>query len=272
MNGLMKDARNGVVIEVACWTHCRRYFYDARTSDALRSHTLLAWIQELYEVEREANELSPERRRKLRQEKAKPLLDAMKTWLDAEQPRVLPKSHIGEAVQYALNNWTALTRYLNDGDLAIDNNVAETALRRIAVGRKNYLFMGNDRGGRAAAIPYTLIGSGKRHALDPFRYLPDLFLRIPTHPNKDLHRLLPDSGNETSSRPSRPHPGCNPPSLQPQAPRGSQDVYSISTGAGASRIECVFLSTSLPASGSSPCVRSLLRPYSALTDACAECQ
>lgn len=110
-----------------------------------------------------------------------------------EQSRVLPQSPIGKAVQYALNNWTALTRYCDDGDLAIDNNLAENALRGIAVGRKNWLFAGSDRGGRAAAVLYSLIGSAKRHDLDPFIYLRDLFLRIPTHPNKDLHQLLADS-------------------------------------------------------------------------------
>ena len=184
--------QDGVVIEVACWAHARRYFYDARTSDALRSHTMLAWIQELYQIEREAKELDASRRREHRQEKSKPILDKMKEWLDTEQLRVLPKSPIGEAVQYALNNWTALTRYLDDGDLAIDNNLAENALRGIAVGRKNWLFAGSDRGGRAAAILYSFISSAKRHELDPFIYLRDLFLRLPTHPNKEIHLLFPD--------------------------------------------------------------------------------
>ena len=116
----------------------------------------------------------------------------MKEWLDTEQLHVLPKSPIGEAVQYALNNWTALRRYLDDGDLAIDNNLAENALRGIAVGRKNWLFAGSDRGGRAAAILYSFISSAKRHDLDPFIYLRDLFLRLPTHPNKEIHLLFPD--------------------------------------------------------------------------------
>jgi transposase len=184
--------QDGVVIEVACWAHARRYFYDARGSDALRSHTILAWIQQLYQVEREAKEADAPRRRKLRRESSKPILDKIKEWLDAEQPRLLPKSPIGEAVQYALNNWTALTRYLDDGDLAIDNNLAENALRGITVGRRNWLFVGSDRGGRAASVLHSLIGSAKRHGLDPFTYLRDLFLRLPTHPNKEIHLLFPD--------------------------------------------------------------------------------
>lgn len=99
---------------------------------------------------------------------------------------------IGEAVNYALNNWTALTRYLDDGDLDIDNNTAEQALRGIAIGRKNWLFLGNDRGGRAAAIHYTLIQSAKRHGIDPFAYLRDALLRITTEPDVDPRQLLPD--------------------------------------------------------------------------------
>jgi hypothetical protein len=86
-----------------------------------------------------------------------------------------------------------LRRYLDDGDLAIDNNLAENALRGITVGRRNWLFAGSDRGGRAAAILYSLIGSAKRHDLDPFVYLRDLFLRIPTHPNKEIRSLFPDN-------------------------------------------------------------------------------
>jgi hypothetical protein len=184
-------ADNGV-FEVACWAHARRKFHDARKSDVNRAHQMLAWIQQLYLIEREAKDLDVTRRRALRLEKSKPTLDTIKTWLDAQQSQVLPKSPIGEAFQYAQNQWTALNRYLDDGDLSIDNNVAERSLRGIALGRKNYLFMGSDRGGRAAAILYSLIHSAKRHDLDPFVYLRDLLLRIPTHPNKDIHLLLPD--------------------------------------------------------------------------------
>jgi len=185
-------APDRVVLEVACWAHARRKFHDARTSDVGRSHALLAWVQQLYQLERETKALTAAERHALRQEQSKPILDAIHDWLDTEHPRVLPKSPIGEAVQYARNHFTALTRYLDDGDLAIDNNAAENALRGIAVGRKNWLMVGSDRGGRAAAILYSLIRSAKCHGLDPFLYLRDLFLRIPTHPNKHLHQLLPD--------------------------------------------------------------------------------
>ena len=185
------DPDNGVR-ECACWAHTRRKFYDARTTDVSRAHTVLGWIRQLYELERDAKELSAQARCALRQQKARDILDTMKTWLDAEQIRMLPKSPISEAVTYAQNQWKALERYMEDGDLDIDNNAAENALRGIAIGRKNYLFMGSDRGGRAAATLYSLINSARRHNIDPFRYLQDLFLRVPTHPNKELDSLLPD--------------------------------------------------------------------------------
>ena len=180
------------VIEVACMAHCRRKFHDARKTDVNRAHQMLAWIQHLYAIEREVKVLDATTRRAMRLEKSKPILDQIKGWLDAQHPNVLPKSPIGQAFQYALNQWTALNRYLDDGDLSIDNNVAERNLRGIAIGRKNWMTLGSDRGGRAAAILYTLIQSAKRHDLDPFVYLRDLFLRVPTHPNKDIHLLLPD--------------------------------------------------------------------------------
>ena len=146
----------------------------------------------MYDVEADAKALEADARVALRQERARPILDTWKQWLDTESVKVLPKSPIGQAIQYALNQWTALNRYLEDGDLDIDNNEAERAQRGIAIGRKNWLFLGNDRGGRAAATFYSLIMSAKRHGHDPFAYLRDLFMRIPTHPNKALAELLPD--------------------------------------------------------------------------------
>jgi len=181
-----------VLLEAACWAHARRKFYDARISDVVRSHAMLGWVRELYQVERDAKEFDTSKRHALRQEKSKPILDTIEKWLDAQQGIVLPKSAIGEAIHYAANNWTALLRYLDDGGLAIDNNAAENALRAIAIGRKNWMTLGSDRGGRAAAILYSVVRSAKRHAIDPFIYLRDLFLRIPTHPNKDIQQLLPD--------------------------------------------------------------------------------
>ncbi len=183
---------SGEVIEIACWAHCRRYFYDARSTDSNRAHRMLAWVRRLYDVERDAKKLDAQKRCALRQEQSNPLLEAMKQWLDEQQPKLLPKSPIGDAANYALNNWNALIRYLDDGDLDIDNNEAEQALRGIAIGRRNWLFLGSDRGGRAAAVHYSLIQSAKRHGLDPFAYLRDVLLRITAQRPTNLHDLLPD--------------------------------------------------------------------------------
>jgi transposase len=196
---------SGHVIEVACWAHARRKFYEARSTDSNRAHRVLAWIRQLYEIERDGKKLSADDRHALRQAKSKPIFESVKTpagsqdiegvkdWLVKQQATVLPKSPIGEAVNYTLNNWTALTRYLDDGILDIDNNQAEQALRGIAIGRKNWLFLGSDRGGRAAAVHYTLIQSAKRHGLDPFAYLRDVLLRLTTEPGVEVPSLLPDA-------------------------------------------------------------------------------
>jgi len=200
-----------VVLEVACWAHARRKFYDARTSDVMRSHAVLGWIRELYQIEREAKGCDAVQRCALRREKAAPILDALQKWLEAQQAAVLPKSPIGEAIQYARNNWTALTRYLEDGDLAIDNNAAENALRAIAIGRKNWMMLGSDRGGKAAAVLYSMLQSAKRHGVEPFTYLRDLFLRIPTHPNKEIHLLFPDHWKREILPTLEPPPRLHPP-------------------------------------------------------------
>ena len=185
------EAGSGV-LEVACWAHARRKFHDARTSDVNRAHQMLAWISKLYKIERDAKMLDAAQRCALRQERAKPILKAIGEWLEAQQGRVLPKSPVGEAVTYAVNQWKALNRYVEDGDLAIDNNAAENALRGIAIGRKNYLFVGSDGGGRAAAVLYSLVQSAKRNGVEPYQYLRDLLLRVTTHPNKQIHQFLPD--------------------------------------------------------------------------------
>ncbi len=181
----------GRVFEVACWAHARRKFHDAQTSDGPRAHYALATIRRLYHIERQARELGPEARRAMRQEHSLPLLERFREWLDTQALAVLPQSPMGQAIGYALGQWTALSRYLDDGDLAIDNNAAERALRAIAVGRKNWLFVGSNRGGRRAAILYSLIATCKRHAIDPFAYLRDILERVATHPSSGIAALLP---------------------------------------------------------------------------------
>lgn len=188
-----KEPERGI-LEVACWAHSRRRFFEAQSSDLMRSTVMLAYIRLLYDVEREAGErkLKGEARRVLRQEKSKLILDDIRAYLEREQPQVLPKSPEGEAIAYTISNWKALTRYLDDGDLAIDNNGAERSLRGIAVGRRNWTFYGSDNGGRTAALLTSLITTSKRLGLDPFAYLRDIFERIGAHSQSRLAELLPD--------------------------------------------------------------------------------
>ncbi len=181
----------GRVVEVGCWAHARRYFWDAKAADAPRALLALGFIRELYRVEADAKDLGADARRALRQERAKPVLERIKPWLDEQADLVLPKSPIGEAVSYARGQWTALTRYVDDGDLAIDNNVSERALRKVVTGRNNWLFCGSDEGGRRAAILYSVVATCKEHRIDPWAYLRDVLERIPTHPDRRRAELLP---------------------------------------------------------------------------------
>jgi transposase len=140
---------NGVT-EVACWAHARRKFFDAKTTSPAEAHEALARISALYDLERRGKELSGADRADWRQREAAPLLASFGQWLDTLRPRALPKSPLGQATTYVTNQWQALNVYVTDGDLAIDNNAAERALRAIAVGRKNWNFFGSDFGrGRA---------------------------------------------------------------------------------------------------------------------------
>jgi transposase len=191
--------------EIACWAHARRYFFEAQTSDLCRATVMLAYIQLLYEVEREARNATREQRWELRQAKSRPILEDIKNYLQTEKPKVLPKSPMGVAIDYTLSNWAALVRYTEDGDLEIDNNGAERSLRPIVVGRNNWLFYGSDKGGRTGAVLSTLIASCKRLRIEPFAYLRDLFTRISAHPRHRLDELLPDqwkTGRESAANSS----------------------------------------------------------------------
>jgi len=190
---LYTDPERGIV-EVACWAHARRKFYEAQSSDLMRSTVMLAYVRLLYDVEREARDrqLSPGDRRALRQAKSCPILEDIQAYLETERPKVLPKSPEGQAIAYTLSNWAALVRYCQDGDLEIDNNGAERSLRGVAVGRKNWMFFGSDNGGRTAAVLSSLIATCKRLRVDPAAYLRDVFGRISGHPHNRLEELLPD--------------------------------------------------------------------------------
>jgi len=166
-------------------------------------------VRELYAVEDAAKEkiaaLTKERgvdtithdeadalRLELRQERSVPILARIREWLDAESQLVLPRSPMAAAITYTQNQWTALNRYAEHGFLNIDNNAAERALKRVAIGRKNWLFAGNDHFGSVAATLYSLIASAERHGVDPQRYLTSVLANIAATPINDLHRFLPD--------------------------------------------------------------------------------
>jgi transposase len=195
------------ITEVACWAHARRYFHEARDSDAARSAEALARIGAFYAIEKEAaQEIAQEKldgaaadalRLRLRQEQTLPKLQAFALWLEEQARVVLPKSPMGQALAYAQRQWPALVRFTEHGYLNIDNNASERALRAVAVGRKNWLFAGSDAGGTTAAILYTITQTCKRHGLDPFAYLQDVLARLPGLPAERLPELLPHTWAES---------------------------------------------------------------------------
>jgi transposase len=183
----------GDVVEAGCWAHARRYFFDAAPSDTARATRMLALIQRMYAVEREAKdaELDADKRGDLRREQTRPILAEIRALLDELAPQALPKSDLGRAIGYANNQWNALVRFADDGELAIDNNSAERGMRDVAVGRKNWLFTGSPEGGRRAALLYSLINSCKLQKLDPFEYMRDVIDRVSTHPASRVAELTP---------------------------------------------------------------------------------
>jgi transposase len=186
----------GRLIDVACWAHGRRGFERAlpATSHPL-VHEAMIWTQQLYDLEDRAREMSAEDRRALRQAEALPILARMKARLDEVRPTLRPTSKLAEAIDYVLNRWEAFVRYTSDGRIPIDNNVIERLLRPVAIGRKNYLFFGSEKGGQTAATLYTLVQSARRNCVDVWPYLTDVLRRLPAIDPADtaaLEALLPD--------------------------------------------------------------------------------
>jgi transposase len=180
--------------EVACNAHARRKFYEARGSDDLRAHQALSYYGQLYELERAATAagLDDAGRGQMRQELSRVILDKFHAWLKEQRAQVLPKSPLAEAIGYALNNWTALCRYTEAGFLSIDNNVAEREMKRIAIGRKNWLFVGSAKGGHTAAVLFSFTSTCHRLGIDPWAYLQDVFTHLPRLGGAGLAALLPD--------------------------------------------------------------------------------
>ncbi len=190
-DGLYVDPARKIV-EVACWAHTRRYWWEAKETDSARAHQALGFIARLYQVETAAKDRSAEERCALRQEHAAPVLAEFGAWLRREQQAVLPKSPIGEAFKYTQNQWRALIRYVEDGDLSIDNNVSERTVKIVALGRSNWMFVASPRGGRRAAVLLSLVSSAKANQVEPWAWLRDLFTRLPTTSADELDELLPD--------------------------------------------------------------------------------
>ena len=197
--GYDKLYARGDVIEVACWAHARRKYFDAQESDPARSLWMLEMIRRLYAVESEAAgrdaptaKGEPSLRLLLRQSQSAPILEQIRLWLIEQQTQVLPRSPIAQAMGYALNQWPALVVYTSDSRLSIDNNVAERALRRVAIGRKNWLFAGHDESAQGQAVLWSLIAGAQRHEIDVQLYLRSVLAHLPGLPPDELQNYLPD--------------------------------------------------------------------------------
>jgi len=151
----------------------------------------LQYIGQLYDVEREVKNLNVDERRQLRQAKSKPLADALHQWMVLQRQKITDGSATAKALDYSLRRWGALTRFLDDGQLPIDNNWIENQIRPIAIGRNNWLFAGSLRAGQRAAAVMSLIQSAKLNGHDPYAYLKDVLTRLPTQPNNRIDELLP---------------------------------------------------------------------------------
>ncbi len=187
-------ASNGKIKHAGCWAHARRYYHRAREKAPTQAvHEALAYIQRLYDVEDEAAELSSADRLRWRREQSAGILNEFQQWLHQQADIVLPQSALGEAVSYTLKQWESLNLFLEDGDIPLDNNRTEHALRQQVLGRVNWLFVGSERGGETAAVLYTLVATCKRLRIDPFAYLRDVFTRLPEiTTDEQLQDLLPD--------------------------------------------------------------------------------
>jgi len=182
----------GPIIEASCWAHARRKFFDlARISKAPIAVDAVDRVDALFAIEREINGAAPHERRRVRNERSRPLVIALESWLREQRRKLSASNQVAKAIQYSLNRWTALTRFLDDGRLCMSNNAAERALRCVAVGRKNWTFAGSDRGGCRAAAIYTLVETAKLNDIDPQAWLADVLARLPGHPAKRIHELLP---------------------------------------------------------------------------------
>ncbi|SAL03563.1 transposase IS66 [Caballeronia calidae] len=183
---------SGDVFEAACWDHARRYIFDVHErTPTPDTQKLLEMIGELYSIEADIRGKPPDERLRVRQEKSKPLLNTFESTIRAKLATLSKKSTLTGAINYSLNHWTALTFYCEDGRAEISNVLAENALRCVALGRKNYLFVGSDSGGERAAAMYSLIGTCKLNEINPRAYLEYVLTHIADHKVNRINELLP---------------------------------------------------------------------------------
>ena len=186
------NRKPGPIIEAACWAHGRRKFFDlARLNKAPIAAGAVERIDVLFAIEREINGLAPQERARVRQERSRPLMIELQTWLREQRARLSKNSDTTKAINYSLNRWDAFTRFLDDGRLCMSNNAAERELRAVALGRKNWTFAGSDEGGRRAAAIYSLIATAKLNDIDPQAWLANLLARLLDYPAKRISDLLP---------------------------------------------------------------------------------
>jgi len=199
-DAFFKKARG--LVEVGCWMHARRYFFKALESDEQHMGPALHLIGRLYGVEERARDFTPDERLALRQRLSAPVMEKLRGYLEKIRGELLPKSPGARAVRYALNQWDALTRFLEDGDLEIDNGASERANRGVAVGRGNWTFFGSDRGGQTAAVLLSFVATCKGCGVEPFAWFRDVLTRIATHPVNRLAELLPHNWKALMASPA----------------------------------------------------------------------
>jgi transposase len=187
----------GNVTEVGCWAHCRRYFFKALSSEPERAREALALISQLFRIERELTGKNSKQRERERQKHSKPVVEAFFRWCEAQAETAIDDTPLAKALGYAHNQRDAFKRFLDDGRLPLHNNMSERELRREAVGRKNWLFVGNDDAGQVNATFVTLIASCQLHGLEPWAYLRDLLCLLPNWPRSRVLELAPAYWRET---------------------------------------------------------------------------
>lgn len=183
------------IINIGCFAHCRRKFAEIVkiSKQTGKAHVAISYIKQLYKIESESQNIAAEARKKVRQEQAKPILDKFKEWLEKSLPQSPPQSAIGKAISYALNQWKYLYEYVNHGDVPIDNNLVENQIRPFALGRKNWLFAGNEKGANVAALFYSLIQTCLMNNINPRNYL--------IYVLKQVHKLRRNEINPASLLP-----------------------------------------------------------------------